>query len=164
MVICLQRGADWSSWCHCHSLSLASVKSRLVLPFWYRPTRVVLDKGPLNGCVFGSCFTCIINAAATDKLRCMWNNQQQKHCLITCLCDLTQWLKARTSAAQLRLWHWFASRQRVAASWTSAQTGAVIGFLTTDIYVSSIATPVCDCHKLHYFHNYRANTFVPRCW
>jgi len=23
----------------------------LVLPFWYRPTRVVLDKGPLNGCV-----------------------------------------------------------------------------------------------------------------
>ena len=32
-------------------LSLASVKSRLVLPFWYRPTRVVLEKGPLNGCV-----------------------------------------------------------------------------------------------------------------
>jgi len=41
----------WTSWCHCHSLSLASVKSRLVLPFWYRRTRVVLDKGPLNGCV-----------------------------------------------------------------------------------------------------------------
>ena len=41
----------WPSWCHCHSLSLASVKSRLVLPFWYRLTRVVLDKGPLKGCV-----------------------------------------------------------------------------------------------------------------
>ena len=41
----------WPSAFHCHSLSLASVKSRLVLPFWYRPTRVVLDKGPLNGCV-----------------------------------------------------------------------------------------------------------------
>ena len=39
------------SWCHCHSLSLASVKSRLVLPFWYQLTRVVPDKGPLNGCV-----------------------------------------------------------------------------------------------------------------
>ena len=37
--------------CHCHSLSLASVKSRLVLTFWYRFTRVVPDKGPLNGCV-----------------------------------------------------------------------------------------------------------------
>ena len=39
------------SWCCCHSLSLASVKSRLVLPFWYRLTRVVPEKGPLNGCV-----------------------------------------------------------------------------------------------------------------
>ena len=41
----------WPSWCHCHSLSLASVKSRLVLPFWYRLTWVVPQKGPLNGCV-----------------------------------------------------------------------------------------------------------------
>jgi len=41
----------WPSWCHCRSLSLASVKSRLVLPYWYRLTQVVLDKGPLNGCV-----------------------------------------------------------------------------------------------------------------
>ena len=31
---------------HCHS-----VKSRMVLPFWYRLTWVVPDKGPLNGCV-----------------------------------------------------------------------------------------------------------------
>jgi len=37
--------------CHCHSLSLASVKSRLVLPFWHQITWVVPDKGPLNGCV-----------------------------------------------------------------------------------------------------------------
>ena len=42
----------WPSWCHCHSLSLASVKSRLVLPFWYRLTQVVQEKGPLNGCVY----------------------------------------------------------------------------------------------------------------
>ena len=41
----------WPNWCHCHLLSLASVKSRLVLPFWYWLTRVVLEKGPLNGCV-----------------------------------------------------------------------------------------------------------------
>ena len=39
-------------WCHCHSLPLASVKSRLVLPFWYRLTCVVPEKGPLNGCVY----------------------------------------------------------------------------------------------------------------
>jgi len=56
VVICLERGADL----HTARLmplpltvseSLASVKSRLVLPFWYRLTRVVPDKGPLNGCV-----------------------------------------------------------------------------------------------------------------
>jgi len=41
----------WPSWCHCHSLSLASVKSRLLLPFWYRLTQVVTDKRLLNWCV-----------------------------------------------------------------------------------------------------------------
>ena len=41
----------WPSWCHCHSLSLAPVKSRLVLTFWYWLTRVFPEKGPLNGCV-----------------------------------------------------------------------------------------------------------------
>ena len=30
--------------------SLASFKSRLVLPFWYRLTQVVLEKRPLNRC------------------------------------------------------------------------------------------------------------------
>ena len=39
----------WPSWCHIHSLSLALVKSRLILPFWYWLTWVVPDKGPLNG-------------------------------------------------------------------------------------------------------------------
>ena len=39
-------------WWHCHSLSLVSVKSRLVLPFQYRLTWVVAEKGPLNRCVW----------------------------------------------------------------------------------------------------------------
>jgi len=57
MVICLEWGADlhMSRWCHCHSLSLASVKSRLVLPFWYQLTWVVPEKGQLNGCVCACC-------------------------------------------------------------------------------------------------------------
>ena len=33
----------WPSWCHCHSLSLASVKSGLVLPFWYWLPQLVLE-------------------------------------------------------------------------------------------------------------------------
>jgi len=39
------RTCIWPSWCHCHSLALASVKSRLVFPFWYRLTWVVPEKG-----------------------------------------------------------------------------------------------------------------------
>jgi len=50
MQICI-----WSSWCHWHSLSLASVKSRLISPFWYQLTQVVQDKRLLNGCCC-SCF------------------------------------------------------------------------------------------------------------
>ena len=45
-IVCI-----WSSWCHCHPQtpsSLASFKSRLVLPFWYQLTQVVLEKRPLN--------------------------------------------------------------------------------------------------------------------
>ena len=53
MVVCLEQGADlhMAQLMPLHSLSLASVKSRLVVPFWYRLTRVVPEKGPLNGCV-----------------------------------------------------------------------------------------------------------------
>ena len=49
MVISLERDADlhMASWCHCRSLSLASVKSRLVLAYPGSP-----GKGPLNGCVW----------------------------------------------------------------------------------------------------------------
>jgi len=63
MVICLERGADL----HMAQLmplplSLASVKSRLVLPFWYRLTRIVPEKGPLKGvvCVCVGVCVCVI--------------------------------------------------------------------------------------------------------
>ena len=61
----------WPSWCHCHSLCLASVKSRLVYPFWYRPTWVVPEKGPLNGCVcacvyLNRCLTAIKNVTGDN--------------------------------------------------------------------------------------------------
>jgi len=53
VVICLERGADL------HTAQLTPLpltascfsKIQMVLPFWYRLTRVVPDKGPLNGCV-----------------------------------------------------------------------------------------------------------------
>ena len=39
------------SWCHCHSLSLASVKSRLLLPFWHWLTQVVWKRADKWVCV-----------------------------------------------------------------------------------------------------------------
>ena len=53
----------WPHWCHCHSLPLASIKSRLVLPFWYRLTWVVLEKEPLNACV---CYCLTVYAVLWD--------------------------------------------------------------------------------------------------
>jgi len=47
VVISPEQGADL----HMAQLMPLPVKSRLVLPFWYWPTRVVPAKGPLNGCV-----------------------------------------------------------------------------------------------------------------
>ena len=59
------------SWCHCHSLSLASVKSRLVSPFWYRLTRVVPEKGPLNVCVC-VCVWCLVSVSSiTSQAVCL---------------------------------------------------------------------------------------------
>jgi len=60
----------WPSRCHCHSLSLASLKSRLVFPFWYRLTRVVPDKGPLNVCV------CLRNGANSCDCECLCSFSQ----------------------------------------------------------------------------------------
>jgi len=45
VVICLEQGADL------HTAQLMSLPLRLVLPFWYRVTWVVPEKGPLDGCV-----------------------------------------------------------------------------------------------------------------
>jgi len=78
MVICL----DWDADLHvtqlmplpvCHSLSLASVKSRLVLPFWYWLTRVVPEKGPLNG------YVCVCNVASSLLLLCLQTTIAHQH-------------------------------------------------------------------------------------
>ena len=65
-VWCEVQTCIWPSWCHCHSLSLASVKSRLVLPFWCRLTWVVPEKGLLNGCVCVLSFNLDLNEARDD--------------------------------------------------------------------------------------------------
>jgi len=69
MVICLERGADW------HMAQLMPLQLtvccfseiQLGLPFCYRLTRVVLEKGPLNGCV---CVCAVILGLWAFKLCC----------------------------------------------------------------------------------------------
>jgi len=80
MVICLERGADL------HMAQLmplppnvsASVKSRLVLPFWYRLTRVVPEKGPLNGCMYGMYGYLLFE-------NCLHDGLSLEHCLLKTL-------------------------------------------------------------------------------
>ena len=60
--ICQERGADlhMAQLMPLPQLSLAPLRSRLVLPFWYRLTQVVPDKGPLNGCMYVTTHLCVI--------------------------------------------------------------------------------------------------------
>jgi len=60
----------WFSWCHCHSLSLASVKCGLVLLSWYQLTQVVPEKGPLSGCCCCCCIVVRINLCVYNLMCC----------------------------------------------------------------------------------------------
>ena len=80
---CLEWGADLHM-AQQMPLPHASVKSRLLLPFWYRLTRVVLKKGPLNGCV------CVCGGIA--------NNQNKK-----VYCQVCQWKKILISEYLIKL-------------------------------------------------------------
>ena len=70
MLVCIGTGevqtCIWPSRYHCHSLFLASLKSRLVKSFVYWLTRVVMDKDPLNGCVS----VCVVYAMSVVFVHC----------------------------------------------------------------------------------------------
>ena len=78
----------WPSWCHCHSL--ASVKSRLVLPFWYRLTWVDPVKWPLNVCV---CFRGAQKNDYTD--RASWFGHILQFLKRTCICSAYHWTNSK---------------------------------------------------------------------
>ena len=71
----------WPSWCHCHSMSLAAVKSRLVLSFWYWLTRVVPDKVLLNGCVCVCVRVCVL----WSRMKCCWYDFSVLHLLASAI-------------------------------------------------------------------------------
>ena len=83
----------WSE-VHCHSLSLASVKSRLVLPFWYRLTRIV--PGSLNGCVC----VCVCVCVARTQFWKIFHIRDYRHTLCSCKVkqnEINRW-KSRAGA------------------------------------------------------------------
>jgi len=100
-------------------LSLASVKSRLVLPFWYRLTRVVPEKGQLNGCV---CACVNTNWKNSRALNAAWALHIQT---LSKLCNLIQvpflafvFLLYFSKVIQAR-----PRRQRLTSAYNGAETG-----------------------------------------
>ena len=75
----------WPSWCHCRSLSLALLKSRLVLPFWYWLTRVVPEKRAVKR-------VCVCNNAGsrTNVSYLFWDNNVLKRDACSVCSPLTQ--------------------------------------------------------------------------
>jgi len=97
------------SWCRCHSLFLASVKSRLVLTFWYRLTRVVLEKGPLNGCV--CVFLVPANLGSPVKRVCVcvcvtFNKLESTHCASRVVFSEVQMASTRAFCSSVSECHW----------------------------------------------------------
>ena len=138
-------------------LHLASVKSRSVLPFWYRLTRVVLDKWPLNGCV--NVFSHSVAPSSAECSRCsppsslvcgqmlticdIVSRLPQGHVSVAALHATVYWL-AQCSTCTWLLWH--------SAHWWHGVTVALLGISTTLLgistklsYVEPVNTGMDDC-------------------
>jgi len=77
--------------------SHASVKSRLVLSFWYRLTRAVLEKGLLNGCV-----CVIVKEVCLQCLTLLVGHQEEhpdcKNWVMRCWCGYLSGVRCRLFA------------------------------------------------------------------
>ena len=82
----------WPSWCHCHSLSLASVKSRLVLPFWYQLTWVVPEKRLLNVNSSMHHYECIVLCKDISLQRGQFHARSLASCIPRSSKDRSSWM------------------------------------------------------------------------
>jgi len=87
----------WSSWCHCHPSSFVSLKSRMVLPFWYWLTQVFLEKSLLNGCSMVKLLIVMLQGFA---FRCNWYRRRWR---CDSLCSVRM---VRKSVCIVILHHW----------------------------------------------------------
>ena len=118
----------WPSWCHCHSLSLALVKSRLVLPFWYRLTRVVPEKGPLNWRVCVCSYQQLTSTYTCDE----WDDSGKDEC-----------------AADDAAWGSLGSTSLIAAAVPTVSMCIPIAIATSPSHASIIWRPVTSSAPYH---------------
>ena len=77
---------------HC----LASLKSRLVLPFWYWLTRVVPVKGPLNGCMYEYIY--YVKCALTRVILLVYSEMYSDLFLAVIICVYTSdWIRSHNA-------------------------------------------------------------------
>ena len=69
VIICLQRGANlhMTQWMPLPVTVSCTSKIQIGIPFWHWLTRVVLDKGPLNGCVC-VCMNAMLYIPSVDEI------------------------------------------------------------------------------------------------
>jgi len=87
MVICLERGADL------HMAKLMPLpltvscfsKIQIGLPFWYRLTWVVPEKGPLNGCVCVCACVCVCVRACVRVCVCVCARAHARSRIYVCV-------------------------------------------------------------------------------
>ena len=148
VVICLDRDATciWPSWCHCHSMSLASVKSTLISPFWYRMTRVVPEKGPLNVCVCVCVCVCACVRACVCACVCVMYLQNRRH-----RCGKWNWL----------IIDWLVTPRLAGVLFSPPFVCAFVCWVVTIIIIIIIimvASPARDIASLHHHVHDRLHT------
>jgi len=147
----------WPSWCHCHSLSPASVKSRLVLPFWYRLTRVVPETGPLNGCVFYNssnqshtkkCTACLFTKTAPNSARdCIINQNPQLTLKMKLRAVHVMYINVHQADNEMQ-WKTMAGRSNETNSDSPSPTSGTSPIGSIDSPLSSSITPSLYCARL----------------
>ena len=110
------------SWCHCLSLSLASVKSRLVLPAY--PGYPI--KGPLNGCVCVCVCVCVNRYTVVRPHHTEWNIACYYTCSVICVLVSICWSRVWALQNRKNRWRCCLGCELMAAQGTVYKVGAVI--------------------------------------
>jgi len=107
MVICLEQGADLFQLMPLPLTVSCFSNFQISFTFWYRPTRVVLEKGPLNGCVcvlvkHWQKLSCVDSCNFMSILLLLWcvlwwlnwgTGTRRRHINMSLSCRVSEWAK-----------------------------------------------------------------------